>query len=433
MAMQLACFVAALALGQSHGPTGPEATEKRYAEIDAYALNAPRDAEASIATLAAYLSKAGASEREKARAIFTWVAEKLAYDTDAVSAGFADQRFELVLNTRKTHCGGYSWLFEQLGRAAGLTVNSVVGEVRTLDHAAAITDPWTHFGPNGSFYGSHCWDAIKLDGSWYLVDCTAASPNELKGGQVHQYRPFDPYYFLLPPKTCLCSYLPQEPDWQLVDTPLSRENQSRLPLKTTGFYRWGMTMKGIADAPINGGDQLCRVEYDVDPAASPFAELRRNGEVVPGGAFTFTNRNGSHYETFVSAPEKGAYTFRILTKTPKSEHHWDIAVDYRLNASQGMVRPKGFPTQTNEYRDSGARLVSPDSGELTAGTSYTFEISIDGVLGVGVLTGGQIVPLENRGNTWVGTATAGSGDLWITAQFPDRPDWNAGLVKYSVP
>ncbi|HPS92175.1 MAG TPA: hypothetical protein PKV33_08465, partial [Methanothrix sp.] len=48
-----------------------------YEKIDLHALNAPTSAEATIGSLATYLIEPAKNDREKARAIFRWIAENI--------------------------------------------------------------------------------------------------------------------------------------------------------------------------------------------------------------------------------------------------------------------------------------------------------------------------------------------------------------------
>ncbi|HEX9843222.1 MAG TPA: hypothetical protein VGC20_10760, partial [bacterium] len=78
-----------------------------YAAIDRHALSAPRAAERSLDALAAYLAAPARDEADKARAAFRWIADRIAYDTEAYfSGGFRTAGHDAgeVLRTRRAVC-----------------------------------------------------------------------------------------------------------------------------------------------------------------------------------------------------------------------------------------------------------------------------------------------------------------------------------------
>lgn len=166
-----------------------------------------------VTSLARYLTASAASPRLKAERIFLWITANINYDVPMLRAteggGFRDCTPANVLRRRQSVCQGYANLFQALGRQAGLEVEVVGGWARS----------------NISAGDSHAWNAIKLDGSWYLVDCTWGA-GYVKGDDY--YRSFAPFYFMTAPKDLITSHFPEEPRWQLLDNPISREEFDQL-------------------------------------------------------------------------------------------------------------------------------------------------------------------------------------------------------------
>jgi transglutaminase-like putative cysteine protease len=89
-----------------------------YEEIDMHALNTPEDKKKSIESLASYLTEPARNDREKARAIYRWVAENIDYDVQGLLHGsYGDTSPGGVLRSGKSVCSGYSGLFESLANA----------------------------------------------------------------------------------------------------------------------------------------------------------------------------------------------------------------------------------------------------------------------------------------------------------------------------
>lgn len=179
------------------------------------------------AALAAYLTRDAHTDTDKARAIFRWLADNIAYDEDAIGVGEA-VRPESVLAARKAVCDGYAGAFALLGRLAGLRVEVVRGWAKGYGWM-----PGTHFHrPN------HAWNAVLLDGQWRLVDATWGAGYVRDGRFVKQ---LDDFYFLPPAEALAFTHLPEDPIWTLVPGPLSLEAFEAQPVVSAAFFRAGFT------------------------------------------------------------------------------------------------------------------------------------------------------------------------------------------------
>ena len=135
-----------------------------YEEIDRHALNAPASAEASVESLAAYLIEPAKNDREKARAIFRWITENIDYNVEVFfKGGTGATNSEDVLKSRKSVCYGYSDIFLSLAKEAGLEAVRISGYGKGYGYVP---------GKNFSGPANHAWNAVKINGSWYLMDST---------------------------------------------------------------------------------------------------------------------------------------------------------------------------------------------------------------------------------------------------------------------
>ena len=102
-----------------------------------------------------------ASQTEKEKIIFTYVASHVDYDNDSASKSFQSNQvmprcFDSygALIEGKAVCEGYSKLFQYLCYCVGINATQVVG---------------TGAG------GGHMWNAVQIDGKWYQSDPTWSS------------------------------------------------------------------------------------------------------------------------------------------------------------------------------------------------------------------------------------------------------------------
>jgi hypothetical protein len=141
-----------------------------YAAIDQHALKASTQAEESIASLAKYLAQPCKSDKDKARVIYRWITDRIAYDIEGLLSGEKlDTKSESVLKSRKTTCDGYSNLYSDLAKEMNLEAVRIVGYAKGFDYT-----PGKPFAK-----ANHAWNAVKLDGRWNLLDSTLKQFEEM--------------------------------------------------------------------------------------------------------------------------------------------------------------------------------------------------------------------------------------------------------------
>jgi len=161
-----------------------------------------------------------------ARAVHDYVADRIAYDVVSYrSHRFPPQDAETTFRTRLSVCAGYAALFTAVGRAAGLTVETVVGRARH-----SVTD--------GMGEG-HAWNAVKLDDRWYLVDTTWDAGGVDDAGFHKRY---GTSYFLTPPEVFLSKHYPDEDRWQLLPVARTPGEFLRLPPLRPEFFGYGLRL-----------------------------------------------------------------------------------------------------------------------------------------------------------------------------------------------
>jgi hypothetical protein len=166
---------------------------------------------------------------EKFRAIYTWVStniendyssyvktvkkrKKLFENKEALlewNNNYAPKVFENLLKHRKTACTGYAYLIRELAGLAGIQCKIVNGFGRT---ATLSIDE--NSIPN------HSWNAIELNGKWYLCDPTWSAGKIYidENGPRFQADYFDGY-FLADPALFIKNHFPLDLEWTLTDIP----------------------------------------------------------------------------------------------------------------------------------------------------------------------------------------------------------------------
>jgi hypothetical protein len=321
----------------------------RLAAMDELAIRAPASAASTIEGLASYLTSPAQNDIEKARAIYRWITENIAYNFDGYLAKqYGDQSAAAVLKRRTAVCAGYANLFEALGKSAGLKVAVVEGWSKGYGYV----DNTLYGDPN------HAWNAVKLGGNWYLIESTWGSG--FIGEEKRFVRRFESFYFLVPPEQLIFTHYPVDPRWQLLAESLTKDQFLSSPRVWPQFFEDGLALVSNTSGTITAKKEIV-VEVAAPQDALLSASLRHAGERLPD-LYTFVRRDGSAYEIRAAFPEAGEYTLTLYAKKASDEGPFWSALEYSVVASEGDPDHPGFPTVWQPFFDNRLSLVSHTGG-----------------------------------------------------------------------
>ncbi len=274
-----------------------------YDNIDQHAINTPSSAEASVDSLATYLVAPAKNEREKARSIFRWVTENIDYDVLGFFTGsFDDTSSKDVLKSRKSVCSGYSDIFSSLARSAGLEVVRIAGYGKGYGYLP---------GENLSAPSNHAWNAVKINGSWYLIDCTWGA-GYIDDNKKY-VRKFDDYYFMTPPSEFIYDHFPEDSRWQLLEHPLSKSEFEKLAFVKSEFFDYGLKLDDRLEGTIRAGNGVnISIFAPEDVLLMAGLESRDRKVSTKLEDHVFVERNGSRYDIFAQFPRDWEVYFEGL-------------------------------------------------------------------------------------------------------------------------
>lgn len=209
--------------------------KKDYSKVDSLALTIT--ATSNVDKLAFDLTNIYSTDLEKYRAIFTWIASNIEYDCEALkkkSARVTDP--EKIIKNKKAVCAGYSSLYSKLCELAKLECFTIYGWSKDRqDIGKQLSDK-----PN------HAWNAIKIEGQWYLCDVTwgAGSTSEETG--IFSFS-FDDYYFCTPPKIFSYNHLPEKKRWLLG----AKQTRNKF-MQSPHYYPESIQLNTLDLKPSNG-------------------------------------------------------------------------------------------------------------------------------------------------------------------------------------
>ncbi len=401
-------------------PIAPEETPEHRddAQLDRYALDAPAQATQSASSLAAYLAAGANADRDKARLIFRWIAGNIAYDTYSAENPETrrKQASDAVLRDRLAVCEGYANLFDALAQAMGLESVLIGGYSKGGNYT-----------PGQPFEkADHAWNAVKIDGAWRLLDATwGAGSFDEQGNFV---RLFQEHFFLTPPTQFIYDHFPEDPQWQLIEKPLSLEEFAALPFVKPAFFRYQLAVQSHRQGVIDADAQLA-----VDLAAPD--EVLLSATLVSGGTtlpdtLTMTQREQQMYRISALFPAPGDYRLRIFAKPRNQDGLYEWAMEYAVHARRSIKRAAAFPERFEAFYEHRAYLHEPLRGELAAGKRYAFSLRVPGAEEVAViLPNDEWQTLQKNGESFSGEAFVKSGDIGVYAKFPGN-DQFSGLLRY---
>lgn len=190
----------------------------------AAALAVPEASQATPETVGAYMAKTFPDEATRARAIHDFIADRTAYDVHSyrVPKERAPQDAVSTFTRHMGVCEGFARLFLAIAKSAGLEAQYLIGDAK---------------GDGGQVDGNgHAWNAVKVAGTWYLVDVT------WDAGPVNNdlfEKKYGTEYLFTPAELFGLDHFPKEAAWQLRTPTISRGDFMRTPQLRPRFLGTG--------------------------------------------------------------------------------------------------------------------------------------------------------------------------------------------------
>uniref|UniRef100_UPI003AAFD91A uncharacterized protein n=1 Tax=Centroberyx gerrardi TaxID=166262 RepID=UPI003AAFD91A len=214
------------------------ASEDTFAKIDSHVIKSGKELRSkrvfSVQTITQTITEGAQSELEKLRAIWIWICHYIEYDVSGY-LGFTDKMCspEDVIESGRGVCCGYSSVCLHMCQEAGIECKEVSGHGKGVGYRQGQSYQNTK--------SSHMWNAVRLRGHWYLLDaCWGAGRVDLDNKTF--IKRYDDFYFLTDPEEFINSHCPDDPEWQLLDCPVPLEEFEKRVLRTSEFFRLGLTL-----------------------------------------------------------------------------------------------------------------------------------------------------------------------------------------------
>lgn len=188
----------------------PSQAQGEFKKVDEFArIKVASSVAKDVKKLSKHMASDWMTEKEKVRSIFIWITHNVKYD---VSAYFNNTKFHInpddVLRRKRGVCSAYSSLFKAMCDEAGIECREVFGYSRGYG-----------FRKGKVRENLHAWNAVKIDGEWYLFDATWAAGG-VGRDKKFQFQ-FSEDWWMSDPAEFAKMHFPWSPMWQLLETPVS--------------------------------------------------------------------------------------------------------------------------------------------------------------------------------------------------------------------
>lgn len=304
---------AAAEVPEAHRPGNADHGELHYADWiseprpSALAQAIPPLFQSKYQDVARYIADHERDEFERVKAIHDYVALRVDYEVPIDHTHLPPSEPETVFQRRRAVCAGYARLFEAMMKEIGVQAVYISGDAR--------------FATDDAAGASHAWNAVEIEGRWYLVDVTWDA-GVINGGRFE--RRYSTDFLIAPPRFFVISHFPTRPEWQLISPSLSRGEFYRQPLLFPSFIAFALkliapdrsqiTVEGPAEVILgNPGGHSVLVEYL--PKSAPL-DQRKPCAVTPGAKTTAvcTLPGEGAYALFIFAALRGQVRHELVAK-----------------------------------------------------------------------------------------------------------------------
>eukprot|EP01022_Parablepharisma_sp_SALTPOND_P016599 TRINITY_DN246_c2_g1_i1.p1 TRINITY_DN246_c2_g1~~TRINITY_DN246_c2_g1_i1.p1 ORF type:complete len:724 (+),score=75.46 TRINITY_DN246_c2_g1_i1:69-2174(+) len=341
----------------------------------------------TVKDLAEYIKSKLNTEQERAKAAYEWVLTNIKPNPlNAPGEKTTAAEIEKTLKNGKATSHGFGVLFTALLKEMGI-------EAATVSGIAKISSGY--YDPEKSPEGiAHEWNVFKLDKQWYIADLAC-------GITLEDPSTIDWFYFCPSPTKFVRTHFPNDPYWQLLDPPVTRENFAKFPRYSSLFFTSGFTGTIPETALIETTNPHLALKVLLELKTTP--KLQAVLEKLPGKAevpqAVFVQKLQDYYEINVQIPEEGKYNLLLYTPKSSTDKKLIEIVTYRIKAKNITTEAIVYPEQYIKFTELGGFLYSPLNGKLELDNAVNFKLKVENVEEVDVVVGENWFPLEKAADT----------------------------------
>jgi transglutaminase-like putative cysteine protease len=259
------------------------------------------DPETALPAVVSSLTNGVSDQFLKAKTLHDWICDNIAYDTSIYFSGrITAQDYISVLKKKLAVCSGYSNLFNQMCKLAGMESIGINGYSKGFGYSGKI-------GNNTD----HAWNAINIGNKWYLIDVT------WDAGYVDQktyIKRYSTEWLFLDSRPFLYSHLPEEDAYQYYAPILTANDFMREPNIAGIFFQYGLSLKNDKPEYNNVIDSTFAFDIGSSNANTHISSTLRTPRQQNIDAASWADRKGNVVSVEFDVPDNNEYSGNVFAR-----------------------------------------------------------------------------------------------------------------------
>ena len=374
---------------------------------------------------------------DRAWIIFYWVSQNIEYDVEAYFSGtIRHQTSEDIFANRKGVCDAFGTIFETLCSALKIECKKISGYAKGYSFK---------LGQNSFDRTNHAWNVIRLEGHWYLIDSTWGE-GYLDKNKCNR-KELNPFYFLVRPEQMIYRHFPEDPQWQLLATPISMNEFIRLPFLESTFFECNLEIvhpRHCDKVPLDAALGLAEVLVRAPPNIYLIGDISQAGDdKVKNGCLVQYDNDRQVWQCLVGPQHSGFHILALYTRREKQrmkstnddKNTYASAIQFGLDLSTNVIKTKTFPLTYGLFTERRCQIFKPLDGVLKSGSRVTIHCRIPGAHCARLLLDGNWLSKDLiEDDIFKKEITVPKQSVIIYVQFSDKRNSSSydGLFSYSV-
>lgn len=304
-------------VAESYKTAKPDSRMKQIAESPDYQNLKKRNPELYIKNVCNIINQNSENDFERVKLAHDIICLIMTYDDQSYWSGrYPSQDFETALKSGKSVCSGFANVFKKFCDELKIPCDVVMGYTKGVG-----------FNPNATtFNNNHDWNVVRIDGFWYLVDCTW--DEGFMDGRT-SVKSYNTNYLFARPEKMIYSHYPEKSEYQLLNKKFTSKDIIFVPNLTPEFFdgRYGFTAS-VDSLDSSKGTMTINFYHDNMVEITP--ELIDNRGYSKNEYITYSpTSTGS--KLIVNITSKGLYNLRLKTYNKKERVIWPLSNQYYFN------------------------------------------------------------------------------------------------------
>ena len=355
------------------------------------------------------------NEESQAYLVYCWIAKNIKYYIGSMP----DNSPKGALQKRVTHCSGYSRLFKEVLKIFKIKSVLVHGIGRTYNLTLK---------PHKE---NHEWNAIKLNGKYYLCEVTWGAGKVENNKFIKNYSTF---YFCCPPELFINTHFPSKDlsQWMLLDKKISQEQFENLLYKDKFFFNYN-----FIEIQPNEGIVKLKNKNDIEIKfinSNNIKQLRLSCKVYYEQKLleniSYIEKFDNYFIINLIFNKKGIYNVLYFATDKTGTVNSDLIARQQFSVMSDAKVMKQFPTLFT-FPDE-LHIIEPKYNNLPKNKEINFQFISNDIDEMGIVIDKKCTHLEKIDGSFMGKFFVSGEEILVGKFEKDNPGNLKVMMKYKV-